>query len=194
MMRTIACAAACMLLAAPAWSAPTPQESWGKAGVSFADYRSEAITCARQGAGLDVSHTDAAAVLIDASRKIDTITETGVPDSGNQQSDIFPSSGAAAGSTLDVAYNPGMARSLELSHRYGEVLAGARPEKQIHDVGVLMRGTVADCLTRMGYHRFRLTGEQQRHLAHLRRGSDARQLYLYSLASDPQVLREQVIA
>lgn len=193
-MRMIACAAACTLLAAPAWSAPVSQESWGKAGIGFEQYRSEAIACARQGAGLDVSHTDAAAVLIDASRKIDTITENGVPDSGNQQSDIFPSAGAAAGSTLDVSYNPGMARSLELSHRYGEVLAGARPEKQIHDVGVLMRSTVAQCLTRMGYHRFRLTEDQQRHLARLRRGSDARQHYLYSLASDPQVLREQVIA
>jgi len=193
-MRTIVCAATSMILAAPAWSAPAAQESWGKAGISFEQYRSEAIACARQGANLDVSHTDAAAVLIDASRKIDTITENGVPDSGNQQSDIFPSAGAAAGSTLDVSYNPGMARSLELSHRYGEVLSGARPEKQIHDVGVLMRGTVAQCLTRMGYHRFRLTSEQTRHLSKLRRGSDARQQYLYSLASDPAVLREQVIA
>lgn len=192
-MRKIACAAACMLLAAPAWSSPLPPESWGKAGVSFADYRSEAIACARQGAGLDVSHTDAAAVLINASRKIDTITENGVPDSGNQQADNFPSAGAAAGSTIDVSYNPAMARSLELSHRYGEVLAAARPEKQIHDVGVLMRSVVADCLSRMGYQRFRLTGDQTRHLSHLRRGSDARQRYLYSLASDPQVLREQTI-
>lgn len=183
-----------MILAAPAWSAPAAKESWGKAGISFEQYRGDAIACARQGANLDVSHTDAAAVLIDASRKIDTITENGVPDSGNQQSDIFPSAGAAAGSTLDVSYNPGMARSLELSHRYGEVLAAARPEKQIHDVGVLMRSTVAQCLTEAGYHRFRLTAEQTRHLARLRRGSDARQRYLYTLASDPQVLREQVIA
>jgi hypothetical protein len=193
-MRTIACAAAaCTLLITAASAAPLPRESWGKAGISFAQYRSEAIGCARFGANLDVSHTEAAAVLIDASRKIDTITENGVPNSGNQQSDIFPSAGAAAGSTLDVSYDPGMARSLELSHRYGEVLAGARPEKQIHDVGVLMRGTVAQCLSQLGYQRFRLTQEQQRHLAHLRRGSDARQHYLFSLASDPQVLSAQTI-
>jgi hypothetical protein len=193
-MRTIACATiACTLLIGSAWSAPIAQ-SWGKAGISFAQYRSEAIACGRLGANLDVSHTDAAAVLIDASRKIDTITETGVPNSGNQQSDVFPSAGAAAGSTLDVSYDPGMARSLELSHRYGEVLAGAQVDKQIRDVGALMRGTVAQCLTQLGYHRFRLTDAQQRHLARLRRGSDARQQYLFSLASDPQVLHEQMIA
>lgn len=193
-MRTIACAAlACASLVARADSAPLPQESWGKAGISFAQYRGEAIACARRGADLDVSHTEAAAILIDASRKIDTITETGLPNSGNQQADIFPSAGAAAGSTLDLSYDPGMARSLELSHRHGEILAAARPEKQIHDVGVLMRAAVARCLSELGYRRFRLTREQQRHLAGLRRGSDARQYYLFSLASDPRVLGEQVI-
>lgn len=192
-MRTIVCAAVGLFLIGPADAAAVPYDSWGKAGVTFAAYRSEAIACARLGAGMDVSGTEEAAILIDASRKIDTIAETGIPNSGNQQSDIFPSAGAAAGSTLDPSYDPGVARSVELAHRFGRTVAAAQPEKQIRQVGQLMRSAVAACLEQHGYRRFRLTGAQQRHLDHLRRGSDARQLYLFSLASDQRVLRAQTV-
>jgi hypothetical protein len=48
-----------------------------------------------------------------------------------------------------------------------------------------------DCLVALGYRRFRLTDVQRAHLDTLAAGSDARQRYLYSLGSDPQVLAAQ---
>lgn len=48
-----------------------------------------------------------------------------------------------------------------------------------------------DCLIRLGYRKFHLTDAQRAHLNTLAAGSDARQKYLYSLASDPAVLAAQ---
>ena len=47
------------------------------------------------------------------------------------------------------------------------------------------------CLVQLGYHQFRLTGAQRAHLDSLAAGSDARQKYLYGLATDPAVLAAQ---
>jgi hypothetical protein len=53
------------------------------------------------------------------------------------------------------------------------------------------QSTLDDCLVRLGYRKFRLTDAQHTHLNTLAAGSDARQKYLYSLASDPAVLTAQ---
>lgn len=189
-MRVLPAAVAALALAAPAAADPAAT-SWGKAGITFDQYRADAVACATRGYYLDVSHTEAARVLADASRKLDTISETGVPDSGNQQSEFFPSAGAAAGSTLDKSYDPAIARSLEQADRMARVVQVARPDLQVKRTGQLMRSTVEQCLTALGYQRFQLTLEQQRNLGKLRRGTEARKAYLFSLASDPEVLAAQ---
>ncbi len=178
-------------LCSGAHAAPQPQTSWGKAGISFEAYRADALACGREGANLDVSKTEGARVLVNASRQLDTLTETGAPDSGNQQSDSFPSAGAAADSTLDVSFNPAVARALELSHRMATVTQAARADEQVRQVGQVMRVAIEQCLVGRGYRKFRLTSDQMRHLDTLRRGTDARRAYLFSLASDPEVLRDQ---
>ncbi len=53
------------------------------------------------------------------------------------------------------------------------------------------QGALDDCLVRLGYRKFHLTDAQRAHLNTLVAGSDARQKYLYGLASDPAVLTAQ---
>lgn len=48
----------------------THDTSWGKANVSLADYRADAIACARLAVATDVSHTEAAKILVRASDRI----------------------------------------------------------------------------------------------------------------------------
>ncbi|TPG42511.1 hypothetical protein EAH79_01070 [Sphingomonas koreensis] len=63
----IAAAAVLSVAAAP----QRPKTSWGKPGVSLADYRADSIACARQAADLDVSKTGAAQALVTASHQLD---------------------------------------------------------------------------------------------------------------------------
>ena len=171
----------------------TTQVSWGKPGVSFDTYRAEAVLCGRQGANMDVSNTPEAATLIYASRRIETINETGVPNSGNNVRDLIPVGGVAMDGTLDQTYNPEIARSLEQSNRIGRVVQGARLDVQLKRTGERMQSAIDTCLANHGYRRFRLTDDQRRHLRKLRSGSPERHAYLFSLASDPRVLERQGI-
>lgn len=57
--------------------------SWGKAGVSFADYRADAIGCAKQAALLDVSETGAAKTLQVATRRFENVTNGAAEDYGD---------------------------------------------------------------------------------------------------------------
>ena len=56
-----------------------------------------------------------------------------------------------------------------------------------------MVAVVEDCLKGRGYVQFRLTDEQREMLSRLDRGSDARREYLYSLASNAEVLDAQAL-
>jgi len=176
-------------------TAPLPDTtmSWGKPGVDFQTYRADAVFCGRQGYTLDVSNTPEAKILISASRQLATIDENGVPNSGNIQFDNVPVPGVAMDMTLDMTYNPAIARSLEMAQRYGHTVQGARVDVQMKRVGERLQSTVDGCLTSHGYRRFRLTREQQRQLSHLRPGSPERHAFLFSLASDPRVLEAQAV-
>ena len=60
-------------LAASANAAPAPQESWGKSGVTLAQYRQDAIDCASLGYYLDIASTDDAKAFVTASRRLDSL-------------------------------------------------------------------------------------------------------------------------
>jgi hypothetical protein len=66
----------------------------------------------------------------------------------------------------------------------------------IHGVGMELRdqlqNAVDRCLVERGYRLFRLTDEQRRALARLRRNSAERQHYLHGLAADPAVAAQGV--
>jgi len=60
-----------LVAASPAFAAKTEATSWGKAGVSIDQYRTDAISCGRSGYYLDVSDTEAAYVFKAATGQLE---------------------------------------------------------------------------------------------------------------------------
>jgi hypothetical protein len=189
-MRASLAAAAALLAAVPATAADGPQLSWGKPGVTFEQYRADAVACGRAGYYRDVSDTDAARVFRDASNQIDTIVATGAAPVDKWSTDhVDPSHGAASLSRIEEA----PASLVEVSTRIGQVVASTRPEQRMREVGQLLQSTVEQCLVARGYRRFQLTSDQQKRLAKLRAGTPERQAYLYGLATDAEILKAQAL-
>jgi hypothetical protein len=67
----------------------------------------------------------------------------------------------------------------------------ARPDLSIRQARDIIQARLDRCLAERGYHRFRLTDSQRRQLNHFNLRQPARQVYLHSLASDPQILASQ---
>jgi hypothetical protein len=179
-MRILIVLAAAATLASAAIAANAPQTSWGKAGVSFADYRSDATFCLRQAAGTDLTGTEPANALVLASRRMAT----------GQTNDYSPAVGGAS-STGPATTNSGFDPMIEAANRMQQERIAARPELRIRQAHDIMQRRLEHCLAGRGYHRFRLTDEQRRRLRHFPERAAERQTYLYSLASDPQVLAAQ---
>lgn len=76
-MMLLACAAAAALSAAAEARlvGPGRSVSWGKPGVSLEAYRTDAVTCGRQAASLDLRDTGPAQSLVLASRLIENATD-----------------------------------------------------------------------------------------------------------------------
>lgn len=163
-MRALIVAAALACSAAPAAAAPAPETSWGKAGVTLADYRMDATRCQQLVLAMDLSGTSPARALVTASRRIET---------------AWPGGGPPPGDALGAAY------------AVSQAVQQARPAHRWRQVRNLMQTAMDACLTELGYRRFRLTEEQRDRLRHLRYGGDERRAYLHGLASDPEVLARQ---
>jgi len=153
-----------ILFSTGASGASAPRESWGKADVSLDQYREDAVLCGRQAYYLDVSNTPAAKALVRASSQIENLP------SNINENNFQPVSGAEA---ITMA------------------VQGARPEQRFREIAALQKSTLENCLTSLGYVRFRLTEAQRDHLSKLRGGSPERHAYLHSLASDPKILSAQ---
>jgi len=149
-------------LPAAALAAPAPQLSWGKAGVSLATYRAEAIGCGMRAYYTDVSNTNGAKNFQQGSRLLDTY----------------------AGAPGDM---------LENARMMGRIVEGTRVDASLKDVKQFQVALMDKCLLEHGYHRFRLTDDQRRHLEKLKIGSDARHAYLHRLAADPDILQAQAV-
>lgn len=164
-----------ILLAMPA--ADTPQQSWGKAGVSLDTYRTDAQLCASRGWNADVADSEAVEVFRFATRQIDELSD-------------------GAASAASPTTPPGEVDPVLLARqvRIGRIVEATRPRERFAEVRALQLGTVARCLTERGYVRFELTPAQRKALARLKHGSDARRAYLHRLASDPAVLAAQRVA
>ena len=169
-----------LTVAASAAAAPAPRESWGKASVSFDQYRQDAVECGRQGYYLDISQTADAKELVQASRRLDNLNGT---FSGN----TTDSSGTGPASTDTVDQ---MAR---FAANQQHIIESARPEERFRNIKRTLQSTTDNCLIGRGYSKFELTDEQRHRLKKLKAGSDARHIYLFRLASDPAVLTTQVV-
>lgn len=162
---------AAAVCAAPAQARSKDVLSWGKAGVSFEDYRSDAVTCGRQGYYLDIAATEQAQALVKASRLLESNESnlTLLAMSG----DVFAPVGIVA-----------MSR---------HIIDNARPDMRIRQLRQMMNDTVATCLAQHGYKQFRLTDMQKKELKRLKQGTAERHAYLYSLGSDAMVLADQAV-
>jgi hypothetical protein len=72
-----------------------------------------------------------------------------------------------------------------------EAIDAARPDLSIRQARDIIQARLDHCLVEHGYHRFQLTDDQRRRLNHFSLRQPERQVYLHSLASDPQVLASQ---
>ena len=181
MRRALCCAVAvALLLSAPLVAAQTEPTSWGKPGVSIDQYRTDAISCGRSGYYMDVSNTEAAHVFKEATGQL-TANEASM----TQTAMLAGSNGAErVAAQIELA---------DMVNRSAHIVENARPKARMKDVGGLMQAKVDDCLMSRGYIRFRLTSGQRKHLAHLHLGSAERHIYLYRLATDPDVLKAQAM-
>ena len=155
------------LSAAPA--APALNVSWGKSGVSFDQYRDDAIFCGRAGYYRDVSGTQAAQTL----KRATTQLEANEADLGTQD------------------YNQD--RMLGTVHTSARIIQATRAAERLREIRAYLEEEVSTCLQARGYRKFNLTQEQAASLKKNRRGSRERHEYLYKLASDPQILATQGI-
>src|SRR5438309_11050074 len=77
-MRRVSAIALLSLAYTAALAAPAPTQSWGKVGISLAQYRQDALECGLKGYYTDVSQTEAAKTLGTASRRLDNLSVGGV--------------------------------------------------------------------------------------------------------------------
>ena len=156
----------------------SPQNSsWGKPGVTFAQYRSDSEECALKAASADVANTDAAKTLVTASRDLERASDlvSSSYTSGSTETTLSGSSGVIGGGA--GAYQHSM-------DKY-------RPEQQFAAIKKFQYDLLEQCLTASGYVHFRLTKNQIGRLKHMRAGSDERRVYLHRLSSDASVIAAQ---
>jgi hypothetical protein len=156
-------------------AARPPALSWGKPGISYETYRADATACLRVAAATDLTGTEPANALVLASRRIETGLTT----------DYTPmvSPGGPAFAPVMLAVN-----------RVARERIAARPDLRIRQARNILQSRLDACLAAHGYRRFRLTDAQKRQLDHFDPRRPERQVYLHSLASDPQVLATQAVA
>ena len=169
----LAAAVSLALAPAPAWAAE-PIVSWGKAGVSFEEYRDDAVTCGRAALYADVSDTEQAKAFVEATRRLEAADDTSM---------------GTAGATAEQD----MYRMAQMAARSEQIRSSIRPEKQMRELKAALVSIVERCLEDRGYSRFRLTAEQQQRLRRLESGSPERHHFLHALGSDEHVLTSQRI-
>jgi hypothetical protein len=172
-----------LVLPASAKSAPAPEESWGKAGVSLAQYRQDALDCGLKGHYLDISKTDDAKAFVKASRELDAVT------TGASAPAVAGANGMGP-STTDSSVD----QMVEYADQQQHIVESVRPDQRFHSIKRMLVDTTAHCLASRGYSKFRLTDEQRHQLRKLKFGSEERRVYLYNLGSNPVVLQRQGIA
>jgi hypothetical protein len=74
------------------------------------------------------------------------------------------------------------------------IVDSIRPGERFKSIKKMLVSATEQCLIDRGYSKFELTDEQRHELKKLKAGSDRRRAYLYSLASNPEILASQKTA
>ena len=164
---------AALVLAAASLSAPAqaaddaPQFAWGKAGVSYEQYRSDGNDCAEYGLNIDISDTEAVAKLRRATQQLEAAdSQFGA---------------AASADPMDAG--------IRHAQEAASIRAAARPEQQLQAIKEIIFAATQQCMAEFGYVLFALTEEQRSAMAQLNK--QERRTYLHSLASDGAILEQQ---
>jgi hypothetical protein len=150
-------------IASPADAYVRKDESWGKAGISFLQYRTDAVECAY------LVETKAPVAI----PQVDLVFATDLPTPEASPTDL-------QNPNLDISAVVDYAAQYRM-----------RMDKTWRRVSQQLEPALASCLTDRGYQRFRLTDAQDAELKRLPAGAKARQIYLWRLAVDPAVLSAQ---
>lgn len=160
-------------------AAPAPQASWGKAGISLDQYRRDSVECGLKGYYSDISKTEDAKAFVSASRQLETMT------TGTTSPNVISSSGTGPSSTDAVD------QMVRYADQQQHIVDNVRPDERFRSIKKSLISATDQCLIARGYSRFQLTDGQRHALKKLKAGSDQRRAYLYSLASNPEVLASQ---
>ena len=179
-MRRLLALSLCLVFATSAAAAPAPNESWGKAGVTFDQYRQDAVECGREGYYLDISETADAKEFVKASRQLDTLNGMASPTTNN----VNPN-GQVSPNSVDQA--------ARFAATQQHIIENVRPDQRFRNLQQTLQSTTDNCLIKRGYSRFSLTDDQRRRLRKLKVGSEERHAYLFRLASDPTILTKQAL-
>jgi hypothetical protein len=154
------------------------ETSWGRPGVTYTEYRSDAAACEKEAASTEIAGSPAVRQLVKASRALDNIYASAWM--------AYPAAAAGMASPTGIVSsvsNPGNA-ALRVSRSFAV-------DDNIQGVRAMLQQTIDACLLRHGYRQFRLTFEQRERLKKLPLRSARRHLYLHGLASDANVLQAQ---
>jgi len=163
------------IAALSACAAPAGMSSWGKPGVSMADYRLDSAQCIIEGSG--GGPTQGADTSTSKSTDSNQTSNTSESRGGTNGPGGVSSGGAIV---YSGSANPEDANQAAIQQR-AQQLSAKREQKMVME----------QCLASRGYRQFRLTPEQAAHLATLPEGSAERRTYLHSLGSDPAVIAAQ---
>ncbi|WP_231736721.1 hypothetical protein [Sphingobium sp. CCH11-B1] len=147
-----------------------PERVWGKAGVTYEQYRADALECGKQALAADIDRTDPVKKLRQSSEEIGALDQQLGATSYSQD---------------------GMSNSMQtVVQRRQMAVQGARVDQQYKRIKQVMFETARACMTENGYSRFTLTSDQQKAFSGLK-DVEAGRRYIYTLASDGQVLQAQ---
>jgi len=163
------------IAALSACATPAGVTSWGKPGVSMTDYRLDSAQCIIEASGGGPTQgADASTSKSGDSNQTGNTSESRGGTNG-------PGGVASGGAIVySGSANPEDANQAAIQQRSQELYA-----KRAQKLGL------ERCLASRGYRQFKLTPEQEAHLANLPEGSAERRMYLHSIGSDPAVIRAQ---
>lgn len=154
-----------------------PQTVWAKAGVSYEQYRGDALECAQQGLASDIDNSQEVKTLARASQQLEGIDASGQTSSGR--------------STGSTGQPDMVAAATDRAIEQQTIIAAAQPERQYAGIKEKMFVVVRSCMIKHGYAKIVLTENQRKEYVGIKGGADIRRAYIHKLASDPHVLETQ---
>lgn len=154
------------------------QTSWGKEGVSMLDYQTDSILCATLAERAEADSGAKTAGGINGSNS----SAAGGAASGSAGSQGGGSFGSLSGGTYRETASPDLVNRAANQNQSREMqLKQARMD------------ALRSCLVSRGYTEFELTDAERAKVDSLAPGSDERREYLYTLGTNPEILKTRAV-